>query len=416
MVRNIWLGVMVVVMALPLMLNADPLKLKVAAVIEEKYNDNVFFNADNEEADFLTRFSPTVEGGRRTERTELRLSGRPDFYYYRNTTELNAVDQYYNGSLGHRWTERLNTTLSAGFLDDERPERELAETGLLFNTKRRQRWTCDLAGQYQASEAMAMALSYGYQDETFDDPQYYDLRAHKVSVLLSRYLAPLLTRSTGRLQAGYASYDYSRRYSFGNVLQTVDVDDRQSIDNYSLSVGLAHSMTERMELTVDLGARLTRQQNQARLHITDIFGGERYETNTAKEDSWGFVGSLNFEYASERSRFSLLFSHDLVPASGSNGATERTTLRLADEGRLTGDWYFDLAARAYQNRSDEKDAGSDVDEFTVQLAAGLRYVFDRRWSLGSYWRSTWIDDRVVDIDKAQNTLALQLMWNWPVLE
>ncbi len=416
MLKKIWLGAIALVVLWSLVLNADPLKLKVAASIEERYSDNVFFDAENQTSDLITRFSPAVEGGWRTERTDLLLSWRPDFYYYRDTSDLNAVDQYCDGRLSHQWTERLSTTLSVSYLDDERAERELSDTGLLFNNDPRQRRTYGFGGQYQISEKAALALSCGYTDETFDNPQDYDYGAHTVSVLFSRNLEPLLKRSTGRIQAGYALYDYSRDYSSGNVLQVIDVHDQRTYQNYSLSLGLARSMTERLELTVDLGARLTHREDEIRLHTTDFLGRRSYQSSVEEDDSLGFVGMLEAVYTSEKSRFSALLSHDLVPASGRNGATERTTLRLADNGRLTGDLYFDVWMRAYRNRTEETGTASQVDEHTVQFNAGLRYAFNPTWSLGAYWLTTWVEDRGTDVDKTQNTFALRLMWNRPVLE
>ena len=59
---------------------------------------------------------------------------------------------------------------------------------------------------------------------------------------------------------------------------------------------------------------------------------------------------------------------------------------------------------------------ADDDELTVELRAGLRCVINRMWRIGLYGRSTWIDDRIADEDKRQNTVTLRLAWNWDVME
>jgi hypothetical protein len=415
MLKCNWLAV-ILVMLLPLVSNADPLQLKLSASVEEKYSDHVFSQAGEGVTDFITRLSPAVEGGWRTERTGFLLSWHPDCYYYQENRGMNSVDQTWDGRLSHQWTERLSTSLTAGYLDDEQPERELSETGLLFNTQHRQRWTCGLDEQYQVSEKTAVAMSYGYTDEAFDDPRTFDLRSHSVSVLLSRNLAPLVARTTGRLQVTGASYEYKRSYVLEDLFQTISTDDRQSVEYYSLTLGLAHTMTERLQFTLDLGTRYTRSEREIKQHVATLFGEGDLAPVEMVDTSSGFVGTLETAYASEKSSFSVLLSHDVAPASGRSGLSERTTLRLADNGRLTGDWYYNLSISAYRNVIDATEDTAGTDELTTQLGAGLRYNINLIWNVGIYWGSVWIDDRKNDNSDNQNSCSVKVGWNWPVLE
>ncbi|MGD9365145.1 MAG: hypothetical protein PVH87_05575 [Desulfobacteraceae bacterium] len=395
------------------------MQLKMGADIEEQYNDNVFFVADNAQDDFITRIRPWLNGGWKTEAVDLRLVGRADFYDYGDNDVLDAVDQSYNGSLLRRWNPRFSTTLMAAYLNDERRERELAETGLLFNDDNRQRQTYGLEGQYQFSELSAMSLAYNYQNEAFDDERTYDLQAHLVQLSITRSMAPDTERTAGRLVLVGGLYEYGRNYVTSDPFMAVyrmDVDDDQTIEYYSIRVGVSHYRTERLLLNVDMGARFTRVDNTVTGTIESNPFSLTLPRAEEEDESWGYVAKLEAVYSGEKWELSALASHDLVPASGRDGTTERTTLRFDGNGRIVSQWYYHWSARGYLNRSDDSDVTSDDDELTVRLQAGLRYVFNPRWSLGASWLTTWIDDRENNVDRAQNVASLRLQWNWPILE
>jgi hypothetical protein len=412
------MGVLYFVLCLPCLGVADPFKLSVGADIEERYNDNVFFTADDTEDDFITRYKPWVRGGWEKEVLEFSIGGSAAFYDYSNKDELDAVDQSYDGSLTNRWSSRFSTNLSASYLEDERRERELSETGLLFNDDDRKRQTYGISGQFSISELSALSFSCSYLVEDFDDDLTYDLKGHTVQWILSRRLAFISGRLNGSLALAGSSYAYDRQYAttdslFGTI--RLGVDDEQSIEYYSMRLGAEYDRTERLKFNMDLGARFTRNE---RTLFLDYASNALFPDNSRKDEdeSWGYVATLKTIYSGEKWEVSLLASHDLVPASGRSGITERTTLRLGGKGSIVSQWHYHWAARGYLNSSDNSGVTSNEDELSLLLWAGCRYAFNRSWSLGVYWQTYWIDDRENDVDRTQNTVSLGLNWNWPIFE
>jgi hypothetical protein len=419
--RMFLVGALLFLSCVPMRAEADPLKLQFTSGLEEKYTDNVFFDARDPQADLITHVSPELLAGWQAEVTSLRITSRADIYHYMEYDGLDAVDQSYSGQLDHRWSPRLSTSLTAGYLIDETRDRELSETGLLFNDDRRYQQTCGFNGQYQLSERSAVSLAYNYRRDDYDDPLTYDLTVHLARMLYSSSLAPFLERVTGRLQLVGGLYEYRRDYDAVAYLYGIfpfdsTVEDTQTVDYYSATIGMAYNWTERLQLTVDLGTRYSRTKQRVSTSIAPNPFVSGYPPVRAQNESWGYVGLLEAVYAFEKGRLSLTASHDLQPASGQEGATERTSLRLAGENRVTDRWYFSWSAQGYLNRSDEGAVLSDEDELTIQLEAGLRYAFNRQWNIGAYGRTIRIDDRERDSERIQNSMMVRLGLNWPILE
>lgn len=399
--------------------DADALKLKATTIVEEKYSDNVFFDSDDRLDDLITHFSPGLQGGCQTETTELLLGGRVDYYDYQEHDDLDAMDRFYDGRFTRRWDSRFTTNLTASYLEDETRERELAETGLLFSDDRRQRKTYGLDGQYQVNERSAVSFFYGFQTEDFADELNYDLSIHTIQILITSGVSPVPERCIGRMQLVGGLYEYLRNYvavdPFLGVYNT-EVDDEQSIDYYSTSLGFEYEWTERLHLTFDLGGRFTKIEKTLKQAVESNPLGLEVPPDKEESESWGYVAMLDMVYKGEKGRFNIMASHDLVPASGQEGTTERTTIKLNGSKRLTDQWSFSWAARGYLNRSDGTEVTTDEDELTIQLHAGLKYIFDPQWTLGAYWLTSWIDDRETDEERTQNKITLRLQWNWPILE
>jgi hypothetical protein len=419
MLTSVWLCILAVLFCFPEIGNSDPLRFEFGLDFEEKYSDNIFFEADNPQDDSITHIEPWLQGAWKTQITDFQLQGKLHYYDYRDNDDLDVVDQSYNSRLFRQWSPRFSTTVSAAYLDDERRERDLAETGLLFNDDNRQRQTYSLDGQYQLSQRSAASLTYSYQDEAFDDELTYDLQSHWVQLTLSSDLTSIVRRCSVNLTLAGGVYKYNRDYDtvdpFLGLFQA-RANDEQSIEYYALRLGVSYNRTERLRLNLDVGARLTRTE---RTHSTTINPnplGLIVPTDEEEDESRGYVGTVEVIYSGETYQISGHASHDLVPASGRNGTVERTTLRFDGTGRIVQNWSYHWTARGYLNRSDNSRVTGDENELTVQLSGGLRYAFTRQWRLGAYWQTYWLDDRDNDVDKTQNTVSLRLQWNWPILD
>ena len=399
---------------------ADPLRLTLKASVEEQYNDNIFWDAEEETEDFVTTISPEAVLGYQTARSGVTLRGRADVFYYEDNSDLNDADQFYSAKLTHQWTPRSSTTLDAAYSDDNRPDRDLAETGLLFDSDRRKKWEGALFNQYQLDETSSLGLSYSYLSEKYDEEDRSDLEGHFWGLFYSRNLSKYLARTTGtiRLQGGF--YDYTQGYSveepflFGTITNVVDYE--QAIENYALTLGASHQWTQKLLVALDVGTRYTQSETTTSRSIIYSWDGRTDASDQTTDRSWGGVGTLEATYTGETSRWTLLANHDLVPASGRNGLAERTKLVLSMSKRLTEDWTVHGSAGAFRNRSDGSEATTDIDEYSLQLSVGLTYALDEHWRIGGVYRLNWLDDREEDREYNRNLVSLVVDFNWPIWE
>jgi hypothetical protein len=416
---NVWLCALAVLFCFPELGNSDPLKFKFGVNLEERYSDNIFFDTSDPQDDLITQLGPWLQGGWKTEIIDFQLQGRLDYYDYRDNDDLDALDQSYKSHLFRQWTPRFSTSLSAAYLDDERRERDLAETGLLFNDDNRQRQTYSLDGHYQLSQLSTVSLTYSYQDEAFDDELTYDFQSHWVQLTSSSDLSSVVQRCSGNLILAGGVYTYKRDYDTMDPFLGIfpsRTNDEQFIEYYALRLGVKHDRTKRLRLNIDIGARYTRIKKTVSTTIAPNTLNLTVPTDEEEDESRGYVATVEVNYSGDTYQINVLASHDLVPASGRDGTVERTTLRFGGTGRIVNNWSYHWAARGYLNRSDNSRVTEDEDEVTVQLTGGLRYAFTRQWSLGAYWQTYWLDDRNNDIDKTQSTASLRLQWNWPILD
>ena len=194
------------------------------------------------------------------------------------------------------------------------------------------------------------------------------------------------------------------------------LDFKQAVENYSLTIGGQHAWSETLQLNFSAGARYTKTEVTTAQTTVFSWDGQIDERQEETDASWGFVGAFDISYADEKMRLSLSGGHDLVPASGRNGLAQRTSAILSLNRRISEELSVYGTGRAFKNRSDRADSGTDLDEYTLQCDLGVRYALNARWRIGSLYRLTWIDDRQADNERRQNVIALVIDWNWPVWE
>jgi len=392
--------------------SASSVDLFFSGYAEERYDDNVLFGTQPTE-DWVTIAAPRLLAKYLTERTDLSLSGAATYYGYRENHDLDTVDQRYDGVWQHQWSERFTASLEAVYLDDQRRDRVLEESGLLTSETNRRRVDTTLSGQYTLSERSFLSASYAFLDESYDAPRIDDLLGHALQAGLHRRLGAHPERTTAFLQASYSVYEYTNRYSQAWIpgLEPISVDSERDIQTWAAYLGVEHRWTETLTLNANAGTRYSRYKSELRQ-------GNRYVqyAETDEFDPWGFVGALALDYEGLYTQGSVSLSHDLSPASGRNRLTERTSLRLDGSWRPAQEWLLGANASAFLNRSEESGAASDIDELSTALAATVRYEFNRQWSLGLRYTFYWFDDREDDIERNRNIVGLVLGWNLPVWE
>ena len=393
---------------------ADHELITSVALIHE-YNDNIRLNANNELADNITTVAPKLEVVRHSERYTIRADGKLEFYRYEDYDEYNDMDQWYNGSLDATLTERWRLGAEAHVSDDNRPDRDIQETGLVLKNIRRRRVNAGTSAQYTFNELMGGGLFLEFNRENFDDPETSDRKDYHATMALTRSLDAWLARTTGRLNLGYSHYAFAREYARTATSSLFDITTRITddfeVDNYSLTLGTQSALTERMDLTVDLGGRYANFQRDLKVSRTysPAWITEDPTITNDDYDSYGFVGSVDLGYQGERSRCDLLLSHDLQPVSGQNNTVNRTTVRASGSLRLLERLRGNLYVQWYDNIGDSDDpTQDDIDTQTWNVGGGLTWALNDYFDLAVSYGYTIYEDREADTTAYRNKAMITL--------
>ena len=116
---------------------AGELRVTPSIELKQEYNDNIFFSINEIKSDFITTVSPGLELARKTERMDASFFSKVDGRMYQKNDEFNAVDQIYRGSIRYQLSPKMGLTAKGGYIQDSRPDRDLATTGLVQSFARR---------------------------------------------------------------------------------------------------------------------------------------------------------------------------------------------------------------------------------------------------------------------------------------
>lgn len=384
--------------------SADEFKLTPSVAVRQEYNDNLFFDARDEQDDFVTRIKPGLELTNRTERLDLRLAGFLTPVLYWDKDELNAVDQDYSGRVGYKLTPLLSVDAQAAIRVDHQPDRDILTTGLAYSDNRRLLQTYGGGLGYTFTERTAASVFYTYSREDWgntDDEDLEDNDSHAVTLGLSRELGAAPGVTVGLLNLGWATYGY----------------ESSDTDYFFGTLGVKHRLSEIFNLMADAGARYTDSRFDVQRLVVVPPGVPRVVTREESDSGLGGIGHLSVEYAGERARASLGASHDINSASGSRGVVQRTGLTFSGGYLLTEKLRLGLHASAFRNVSDDEEFSADeVDEFAYNIGPSLRWEIFRDVTLEAGYSFTYLDDRAEDENARRNLGYIQLAYGLPLFE
>jgi hypothetical protein len=369
----------------------DEFKLTPSLAVKEEYNDNILYSQENTEKAFITTLSPGLALTDKTERLDLSLSGRLDHRLYSNHSNLNATDQYYEGTGKYTFTPRLNFSGKALYSDDSRPDRDFETSGLSYTNVKRQRQNYTTSGDYMLSEKTMTTFSYDYLNDKYNSDSFTDLESHTFDLGFIRDMSSVLESTKARMNMGYAKYNIPG----------------MKIDNYETTVGIDRALNEKWNVLVNGGTRYT----YSRFSVMEFVAAppfliERKETNSG----WGAVGQLTLTYNGERGSNSGYLSavHNILPASGRSGASERTSFILSVHKRFTYELYGTLWAGYFINRSDTNQFSTQkIDEDTVSLNPGIRYEFDKDKAIEASYGYNWTKYNLNNTRAQRNTFFVR---------
>ena len=405
--KNVSFGLIVIIIvsvSLPAA-HGDEFIVKPYVGVRGEYNDNIFFLSDNEVDDYTLTVKPGVELIERTERLQAKFSGEVAPFFYLDNSDLNDIDQDYKGRLGFQFTPLFSGRADAFFIIDNRPDRDILTSGLVQGIDQRKRYHFGAGTNYQLSEIAAVDLSYDWNRDDWEKEAFdrEDLTAHVANLGFLYNLGRWLEVSTGRVNFGYANYDY----------------ETSETDSFYGGIGLEHMFSEILTLEVDLGARYVDSEFDVIKLVPTAAGLPfvRSVVETESNSGWGGIGQAILEYSSEKTRSNFLISRNLAATSGRTGPTDQYRLIFSVFHRFLEKMRFGLTTGYYRNKADEGDfSSSDIDEETFRIRPSIRWEFYDRYTLEGAYTYTYVDDNAIDRNTTQNRIYLQLAYGLPLFE
>ncbi len=383
----------------------DDFKLIPSLSFKEEYNDNLFFTETDKERDLITTISPGLELINRTEKLDLNLSGRIHKLIYGKNDPLGKVEQNYRGRLRYFLHPKLNLFAEAGFLRDYRTDRDIEITGLVMKAIRRDRQNYGAGAEYIFSEKTKGNFFYSFERSDYQrDPEFVDTNYHEASIGFIHDFSQRLPSTMGRINFGYGRYEYGEA----------------AIDYYYATIGMSRQISEKWSVLVDGGGSYTHSEFEV---LRAIGLPPLIVRVKKKEDGGGWVGQASLSYRGEKTprgektAGDLTFSHRMMPATGTIGATQRTTLLLDLSHRFTYELLARLSAGYYINKSERERFGAGVlDERTFRVHPRIRYEFTKDMAMEGSYSFTLLRNRDAGTTVKRNLFMLTFTIQYPLFE
>jgi predicted porin len=377
---------------------ADEFKLTPSVAVKTEYNDNIFYTSTDTEKDFLATISPGLALTARTERLSIFLSGILDQRLYLRNSKLNTIDQHYEETIRYAFTPRLNVSGKALYSVTSSPDRDFETTGLSLTTVQRKRQNYTVSSDYVLSEKTMTTFSYDYLNDNYDRASSSDLESHTFNLGFIRDMSDFIKSTKARMNTGYSNYSVSG----------------MKVDNYEATIGIDHAFNEKWTLLFDTGPRYTISETRfTELEPVPSFVPFPHYDLTLVEKrktsrGWGVVGQLALTYKGERDSGNLNLSHDISPASGYSGSTERTSFAFSMSRRFTYELFGTLTGGYYINKSSAGEfSAQKIDENMMRISPGIRYEFDKDKSLEASYTYNRTRYNVTHTDAQRNLFQIR---------
>lgn len=332
---------------------AEEVRLVPNLSLRQQFTDNYRYSSQRKEA-AMSILVPGIELGVKTERLEATASVSLEclLSFVRNEGYLGALNRNYAGTVSYLTTPTTHVSGTATYLDLPNPDRPLTVNGVLISPASFSQQLLGVSGGWRISELLGSVMQYDYSRYDFSPPTSSTNTTNSVSTGLTYDLGEGAITQVS-MSTGLA------RYSFDSSSQ------QSSADNYYLTVGANHSLSERWRLSADAGGRYTRS-------AYSMITGNSGAGPTSFSAGWGFVAHLDLNYHDERTTAALITKHDLEPGVGNAAATNTTAVYLTATHRYTEDFSTSLTAgytKQTTGRVNSTIQGADQD--VVSIAAGV---------------------------------------------
>ena len=389
-------------------INADEFKLIPSLGVSEEFNDNIFFTVDDTEDDFITTILAGLELIERTERLDLDILAKVSPFYYTDYSEFDDVDQNYQGKGSYKISESFGVNANALYDVSNRRDRDVETSGIVLSNDKRKRGSFGLGFDYTFTEKTAMAFSGNYLKEKWDSINIdrQDLETYGGFFNFTHSFRQFERPTIGRLNLGFERYTFE-----GESVETSDTY------NFFATIGVQHWFSEIVNLLVDFGANYTDSDYinfQEVLVPPSTIEIRLVELNNTKITG---TGKAILEIRGEKTRGSIKIAHGVYPASGRGTTVERSDAVLNLRRRLTERSVIAISTGYYKNKADaDQFSFRALDEDTIFVRPTIRWQIFDNFTLDASYIYNNVDDRIVNRDRSQNVVYMQIAYGLPLFE
>ena len=382
---------------------ADEVILKPSIAVREEYNDNIFFDYEQGQEDYITTLMIGLDFRNRTERRDFKLNASMEPFFYQDNRDLDETNVNVLADLNYLLTPRLKTRLDGFYRIDNRPDRDIETTGLVFGSNERDSYHAAAAVDLALHEAHSVSLAYAYDQEDWrgDGPQRQDFEGHTLNLGYDYNMSRWLEATHLLLNVGLGRYNY----------------ETAQIENIFATVGIESMLNERFRFRVSGGARFSDAEYQVQRLVLIPPATLALRTETLDNEAWDGIGNLGLDYLGERTHCSLSLHHDLRTAGGSQGASNLTRLTLNLNYRLLEKLTIGLSGGYYLNKAEADEfAADEVEKHTISVRPLVRWEFLDHFNLEASYRYSRVKDEIADSTAERHMVYLQVGFGFDLLE
>ncbi len=341
------------------------------------YEENIGLEEGNAEGGQVSGFSSTssigLTAGGRTPIIDLSLASLFNFTVFPTQSELNSNDQYITLT-GTRRGERWTAALQGQYIRDTTRSSDVEDTGqFILANKRREFYSISPIFSYKVTPTDEASFS------TYYNYNHYDTREIPDSANLGG-------------QLGW-SHDFSPRTQgtanvYASKINSNDTD--RGNDNsryYTLLVGARHKFSENLEASLAAGPSLAQ---------TDVRETQSAGRRTESDSTLGYAFVADVSYAvEERLRFLGNVSRALAQSSANGTLNEDTSVGIAASYQFFPNVFFELPLTYLHRERVGGEVEGEGDFDTRDYAAAeptLRWRVTPEWDFrlgyGFQWQST----------------------------
>ncbi len=373
--------------------------------VATEYSDNVTF-ADRDQksiSDLSLSVEPALEWS--LDRGDLRLQGRSRerFERFLDNSDLNGNDPGHRVTLTWQPTERWTLEVHEDFARTRRLDDAIAAGEIVVQRERRTTNDAGATLTFRPTERVTLSAAYTNYNSQSSDPANTDYLLQMGQVTGSVQLTEQLGVSLG---ASVQDYDFNP-FPGSRV--------RFFTRNYGLFLGTGYQVNERLQLSLQLGERLTEQTTRFPVVDTTTFP-PRLVASQDTSSNLANTFTLSATYRLDRGTITFNASQDLTATAGAEGTVERRNFRLAAHRWVTPDWQVGGSANYATNKSDTQQQGfASRDSRTLGGSADLTYRFNDEWTGGLSLRHLQYRDSALGTQVSRNSVLLSLTARWPHL-